>query len=145
MKKRTNKKQRIIFVSAIFTISIAALIFIIVNFRNNLVFFYSPSELKTAKISANQIIRIGGMIEDDSIKNLPDSVLEFNITDFEETVKIKFKGIKPDLFREGQGTVAKGIWDQEENIFIASELLTKHDEKYMPPEVAKSLKKKPKN
>ena len=119
----------------------AALIFIIVNFKNNLVFFYSPSELKTAKISANQIIRIGGMIEDGSIKNLPDSVLEFNITDFEETIKISFKGIKPDLFREGQGTVAKGTWNKENNIFIASELLTKHDEKYMPPEVAKSLKK----
>lgn len=141
MKKRTNKKQRIIFIASIFTISMAALIFIIVNFKNNLVFFYSPSELKTAKISANQIIRIGGMIEDGSIKNLPDSVLEFNITDFEETIKISFKGIKPDLFREGQGTVAKGTWNKENNIFIASELLTKHDEKYMPPEVAKSLKK----
>jgi len=143
MRKKTNKKQRIIFVASIFSISIAALIFIIVNFKNNLVFFYSPSELKVAKISANQIIRIGGMIEEGSVKNLSDSILEFSITDYQETIKIRFKGIKPDLFREGQGTVAKGIWDKETNIFIAGELLTKHDEKYMPPEVAKSLKKRP--
>jgi cytochrome c-type biogenesis protein CcmE len=140
--KKKSKKQRIIFIASIFSISLTALIFIIINFKNNLVFFYSPSELKTAHISKNKTIRIGGMIENGSVQNLPNSVLEFTITDFEQSVKIRYQGIKPDLFREGQGTVAKGIWDNENNIFIASELLTKHDEKYMPPEVARSMKRK---
>ena len=138
MKK--YKRQRIIFIATIVLICSSALLFIISNFRDNIIFFYSPSELDAAKIADQKIIRVGGMITKNSVKYLPDSVLEFVITDFKSDLKIYYQGIKPNLFREGQGAVAKGVWDKKNNIFIASELLTKHDEKYMPPEIAKLRK-----
>ncbi len=91
------------------------------------------------KIKEQQIIRVGGLVKDGSIM-MEGNNLQFTITDFKSDLIIKYSGIKPDLFRERQGTIAKGIWDQKNNVFIASELLTKHDEKYMPPEVAKAIK-----
>jgi cytochrome c-type biogenesis protein CcmE len=141
MKRQNLKRRRIIFVTSSFLISLVALVFIVINFRDNIVFFYSPSELKTLKISADKTIRVGGLVKKNSVKYLADSAMEFTITDLKEDLVINYRGIKPDLFREGQGTVAKGVFDKEKNIFFAKELLTKHDEKYMPPEVARSLKK----
>ena len=141
MRKANKKKQRIIFVIATSIISLAALLFIITNFNNNIVFFYSPSELKNIRISDKKIIRVGGLVRKGSIRSLPNSILEFTITDLEEELKIQYQGIKPNLFREKQGMIAKGFLDKKNDIFIAQELLAKHDENYMPPEVAKSLKK----
>lgn len=138
-----HKKKRLIFVSSILTISIIAVIFVIVNFRNNIVFFYSTSELKTPtiiqKIEGKQI-RIGGLVVEGSIKRINASNAIFTVTDLEQEVKINYHGILPDLFREGQGVVAKGVYNPLTNEFVTNDLLVKHDEKYMPPEVAKSLK-----
>ena len=140
MKKNNHKKQqRIKFIIISTLISLAALTFIIFNFKDNIVFFYSPSELTNVKIKEQQIIRVGGLVKDGSIV-MGGNNLQFVITDFKSDLTIKYSGIKPDLFRAKQGTIAKGIWDQTNNVFIASELLTKHDEKYMPPEVAKAMK-----
>ena len=142
--KNQRKKKRIIFVSTVFAISIAALAFVIANFRDNMVFFYSPSELKSAEILNkihNSQIRVGGLVAENSIKKIDALTTEFVVTDLAEEVKIQYVGILPDLFREKQGVIAKGRFDVEKNEFFSKELLVKHDEKYMPPEVAKALKK----
>ena len=139
-KYNKKKWQRIRFIGVCATISLAALLFIIFNFRDNIVFFYSPSELPnvTQKIANKKIIRVGGLVKDGSIL-ISGNNLQFVITDLKSDLIITYAGIKPDLFREKQGVVAKGFFDEEKNIFIASELLSKHDEKYMPPEVKKAI------
>ena len=138
-KKSHLKRKRIKFIASAAFISLVALAFIISNFRDNIVFFYSPAELSTLKIPEQKIIRVGGLVLEGSVKNEANN-LEFVITDYKADLEIHYSGIKPDLFREKQGMVAKGVWDQKNNVFIASEILTKHDEKYMPPEVAKAIK-----
>ena len=138
------KQKRLNFILSVFAISLAALIFVVINFRSNIVFFYSPSELLTPEIlkkSQNREIKIGGLIVEDSLKKIDARSFQFVISDLEKTVMIKYEGILPDLFREKQGVVARGKFDQENQVFLARELLIKHDENYMPPEVAKSLKK----
>lgn len=142
--KNQRKKKRIIFVGSVFLISMAALFFVIANFRDNIVFFYSPSELllpETLQKTAAKNIRVGGLVKKDSLKKLDAMTTEFVVTDYEKDLAIIYSGLMPDLFREGQGVVAKGKFNAEKNEFVAAELLVKHDEKYMPPEVAKSLKK----
>lgn len=110
------------------------------NFEDNLVFFYSPHELSEANIAKDKIIRIGGLIQEGSVKKSADGeIVEFYITDLQKSLLVRYKGILPPMFREGQGMIAKG--KLVEDVFAADHLLTKHDEKYMPPEVVKSLKK----
>ena len=117
----------------------AAAFFILNNFRDNLVFFYTPTELIQKNISKDKQIRIGGLVESGSvIKN--DDITEFSLTDTNNSTEVIFKGILPPLFREGQGIVAQGALGKD-GVFVADNLLAKHDEKYMPPEVAEALKK----
>jgi cytochrome c-type biogenesis protein CcmE len=142
--KSSNKKKRIIFISAIFSICLISVIFVITNFKNNIVFYYSPSELENPQISTKatkKIIRVGGLVKKNSLKKISNIEVEFVVTDLSKDLTINYHGLLPNLFKEGQGVVAKGRLDQISHKFIASELLVKHDEKYMPPEVAKSLKK----
>ena len=141
-KKNLNHKQkRLIFVTAIFLISIISLIFILKNFQNNIVFFFSPSEIDKIR-SSHASVRVGGMIKKDSIKKIDALTTEFIITDYNNELTIIYRGILPDLFRVEQGVVAKGKINISENKFYSNELLVKHDENYMPPEVAKDLKMK---
>lgn len=121
-----------------FAISLLALFFVIMNFRENMVFFYSPSELQNVKIGERQI-RVGGLVKEKSVKKIDALTTEFVITDLKKDLKINYVGMLPELFREKQGVVAKGNFDVEKNEFFSRELLVKHDEKYMPPEVAKAL------
>jgi cytochrome c-type biogenesis protein CcmE len=117
---------------------------VIANFKSNLVFFYSPIELTDSQIltkTKNKTIRAGGLVKKASVKKISNLEIEFTITDLQGDLRVNYKGLTPDLFRENQGVVAKGKFDQITSKFLASELLVKHDEKYMPPEVAKSLKK----
>jgi cytochrome c-type biogenesis protein CcmE len=108
----------------------------------NINLFYSPSDLKEKNISVDDLIRVGGMVKKDSINKENNSLrVSFVVTDFEEDLVITYQGILPDLFSEEAGIVAKGKLNNE-GIFIASEVLAKHDENYMPPEVAKALKDK---
>lgn len=111
---------------------------ILSNFNENIVFFFSPMELKNKQV-INQVVRVGGLVRNGSISRLDGFVTEFIITDNQEDLKVRFVGILPNLFRDNQGVVAKG--KLEGDIFIANELLAKHDENYMPKEVAESLKK----
>jgi len=91
-------------------------------------------------IEQGKTIRIGGLIAEGSLKKEDANITKFIITDLNNSIEVSYKGILPPMFREGQGMVAKGLLS-DENVFIADNLLTKHDEKYMPPEVADALKK----
>jgi cytochrome c-type biogenesis protein CcmE len=109
-------------------------------FDENLMFFFSPSEVTAGKAPTGHPFRIGGLVATDSVKRKADGLTTaFNVTDNAKTVTVEYTGILPDLFREGQGIVALGQLN-EGGVFIASEVLAKHDENYMPPEVAASLK-----
>lgn len=134
------KQKRIIFVGAIFAISLLALFFVIKNFRENIVFFYSPTELQQIKKSSRSV-RIGGLVKEGSVQKIDALNTKFIVTDLENELRVHYQGILPDLFRDKQGVVAKGVL-KEDGEFFSRELLIKHDEKYMPPEVAKSLKDK---
>jgi len=107
-------------------------------FQDNLVFFYSPSDLAAQHVG-NRSFRLGGLVEQNSVKRMPDGLsIEFRVTDTAQSVAVSYAGIVPDLFREGQGVVAEGRMGPD-GVFIAREVLAKHDEKYMPPEVADAL------
>jgi cytochrome c-type biogenesis protein CcmE len=104
-------------------------------------FFYSPSDLKAQAPPTGRAIRLGGLVEEGSLRRLKDGVtIEFVVTDLAETIRVRYRGIPPDLFREGQGVVTAGVLGPD-GLFTASEVLAKHDETYMPPEVAEALKK----
>ena len=108
-------------------------------FQDNLLFFYSPSGVHAGKVANGQRFRLGGLVVRGSLKHLPDGeTITFTVTDTVYDVPVRYAGIVPDLFREGQGVVAHGRIGQD-GTFVADELLAKHDEKYMPPEVAKAV------
>ncbi len=109
-------------------------------FDDNLMFFFSPTEVAAGEAPKGHPFRIGGLVTKDSVKRQEDGLtVQFNLTDNQEDVTIRYTGILPDLFREGQGIVAMGQL-REDGVFVASEVLAKHDENYMPPEVASALK-----
>ena len=136
------RKQRLYVVLSILLGTAVAAFLVFKGLSENINLFYSPSDLKKEKISVDNQIRVGGMVKKDS-KNKENNSLRtsFVITDFEEDLLITYEGILPDLFSEEAGIVAKGKIN-EEGKFIANEVLAKHDENYMPPEVAKTLKDK---
>ena len=144
MKKNKFKNKRILFILATSILTCISIAIILINFKSNIVFFYSPSEINESnfinKVEINKIIRVGGMIKVNSVIKKDAMNTIFTITDYKDDLKIIHRGILPDLFREEQGVVAKGKYNFEEKIFISDELLVKHDENYMPPEVAKDLK-----
>ena len=109
-------------------------------FRQNMLYFFSPSQIMAGEAPHNRVIRVGGMVTQGSVQRVRDSLqVNFNVTDFKYTIPVRYTGILPDLFREGQGIVAIGRM-QADGTFLADEVLAKHDEKYMPPEVASALK-----
>jgi cytochrome c-type biogenesis protein CcmE len=106
-------------------------------FQSNLVFFYSPSQIASNEAPANRTFRLGGMVEEGSVKREGVTV-RFVVTDTAKTVPVRYEGILPDLFKEGKGVVAQG--QLQDGVFVAREVLAKHDENYMPPEAAEALK-----
>jgi len=112
--------------------------------RDNLSYFRTPSEIISGHYperATGRGIRLGGLVEKGSLRH-EGSTIFFSVTDLTNAIEVKYNGVIPDLFREGQGVVAEGRVD-ENGLFVADRLLAKHDEKYMPPEVAKALKQKP--
>ena len=108
-------------------------------FNENLVFFFSPTQVAAKEAPTGRTFRLGGVVEPGSVVRQADGVtVEFRVTDTAQTVPVRYTGILPDLFSEGQGVVAQGKLD-EAGVFTASEVLAKHDENYMPPEAAKAL------
>ncbi len=136
------RKQRLYVVLSILLGTALASFLVFKGLSENINLFYSPSDLKEKNISVDDLIRVGGMVKKDSINKENNSLrVSFVVTDFEEDLVITYQGILPDLFSEEAGIVAKGKLNNE-GIFIANEVLAKHDENYMPPEVAKTLKDK---
>ena len=135
----TPRKKRILMVCAILVGISISVILILTAFEKNLMYFYSPTEIINGDAPKARSFRIGGLVVTDSvIRNSDDLKVSFILTDTVNKVKVIYEGILPDLFREGQGIVANGKL-QSDNIFIADQVLAKHDENYMPPEVAEAL------
>jgi cytochrome c-type biogenesis protein CcmE len=137
----TRKQTRTTIILASLGVLGAALGLILYTIRDTIVFFYTPSEVVEKNVQPGTRIRLGGMVEQGSWKKGADAVNEFAVTDTLKTIKVTYKGVVPDLFREGQGVVTEGIL-QGPDIFVADTVLAKHDENYMPKEVADSLKAK---
>src|ERR1700691_4203896 len=111
-------------------------------FRENVMFYFDPSRIAAGEVTAGQRFRLRGMVEQGSVVRTPGSLaVRFVVTDFHHQVPVRYANVLPDLFREGAGVVAHGRLDAS-GTFIADEVLAKHDEKYMPPEVARSLKRR---
>ena len=133
------RKQRIYALIAILAGSILAVGLVISALSKNLNLFYSPTDLLNNNLSSDTLIRAGGMVREGSIKRSDDSLnIEFTVTDFENDLVINYSGILPDLFSEKAGVVVQGYLENE-GTFRAVEVLAKHDENYMPPEVAKLM------
>ncbi|HUP91205.1 MAG TPA: cytochrome c maturation protein CcmE [Solimonas sp.] len=107
-------------------------------FRKNMMFFYTPSDLVAGTTPVGAKLRLGGLVEKGSVQRRDGLRVEFILADCEKNVKVRYEGILPDLFREGQGIVATGSMNGE-HVFVADEVLAKHDENYMPPQLARSL------
>jgi cytochrome c-type biogenesis protein CcmE len=109
-------------------------------FEQNVMFYFDPTRIAAGEVRSGQRFRLGGMVEQGSLKRTPGSLeVNFVVTDFRHSVAVRYDKVLPDLFREGAGVVAHGRLDAH-GTFVADEVLAKHDEKYMPPEVARSLK-----
>jgi cytochrome c-type biogenesis protein CcmE len=109
--------------------------------KSNMTYFFSPSEVFAGHIPANKTIRLGGLVEEKSLQREDDGLtVHFRVTDNAKTISVVYTGILPDLFREGQGVIAQGKMSSD-GVFLADEVLAKHDETYMPPEVAEALEK----
>jgi cytochrome c-type biogenesis protein CcmE len=118
---------------------VIATILITKSFQSNLVFFFTPTQVENGEAPKSGNFRIGGMVEEGTLKRLPDGLhVEFNVTDTLKTMPVLYKGILPDLFKEGKGVVAEGELNKD-GLFVASQVLAKHDENYMPPEAAAAL------
>ena len=120
--------------------AIGAAVGLVLNaFQSNLVFFYSPSQVLSKEAPVGRPFRIGGMVENGSLKRQQDSLtVEFVVTDTAQHVTVRYTGLLPDLFKEGKGVVAQGALGPD-GVFTATEVLAKHDENYMPPEAAAAI------
>ncbi len=126
------RKKRLYNILLVSLFSVSGISLILYSLNSNLDYFFTPTELKDQNISSDKRIKIGGMVLEGSVfRN--DSNISFTVTDYENFVKVEFKGIVPDLFQEGSGVVALGYLNDE--VFYAEEVLAKHDENYMPPNI----------
>ena len=138
----TPRRKRFATVGAILFGVAAATVVALKAFDNNLSYFYDPSQIASGMAPPGKAFRVGGMVTKGSLTRTPGSLeVRFVLTDFAHDVTVSYTGLLPDLFREGQGVIAHG--QIHEGVFVADEVLAKHDEKYMPPDVAKSLKRAP--
>jgi cytochrome c-type biogenesis protein CcmE len=135
----TRKRRRLVFVLIGVAMLSVATALVLFAFNKNIVFFYSPTDLLAQPQPAGQGFRLGGLVEQGSVAK-DGTIIRFRITDKKNTLLVVYRGVLPDLFREGQGVVVEGSLAPDGS-FTASSVLAKHDEKYMPPEVAAALKK----
>ena len=138
MKKRHKRISFI--VAGLAALGLAAWL-VLGAFRNNLVFFFSPSQVAAKEAPVNKTFRIGGLVENGTLKRDNDGLtVRFTVTDTANTIPVVYKGILPDLFKEGRGCVAQGHIGAD-GVFYADQIMAKHDENYMPPEAARALDK----
>ena len=133
-------KLRFFFVLLIFITLVLTIFLIVKSLEENVVYFKSPTEIKISGESKKNKFRIGGMVKTDSI-SIEAEKIEFIITDFKNEINVIYSGVVPNLFEEGKGVVAEGYL-KDDNFFLATKILAKHDENYMPPEVKAALEEK---
>ena len=135
------RRKRLILISIMLIGVGSAVGFALYAFNQNMMFYYSPTEVMTGMAPAHAQIRLGGVVVNGTFKHLPNSIRsQFEVSDGAKQVEVQYDGVLPDLFREGQVVLAKGTLNKD-GVFMADEVLAKHDEKYMPREVVDSLKK----
>ena len=135
------KRRRLMLISIGMLALFAAAAMVLTALEDNLVFFYSPSDLAEKQVAPGRPLRLGGLVEEGSVERGTDGLTTaFRVTDLSNTISVTYTGILPDLFREGQGVVTEGTLGPD-GTFVAREVLAKHDENYMPKEVADALKK----
>ena len=135
----TRKQRRLVLIGAAGSTLALAAALVLMAFQESIVFFNTPSDLAARELTPQQRIRLGGLVAEGSVVRGQGTEVSFAITDQNATVTVLYEGILPDLFREGQGVVAEGILDTE-GVFMADTVLAKHDENYMPREVADALR-----
>jgi cytochrome c-type biogenesis protein CcmE len=136
----TRKQRRLALVLGGLGLVGGAVALILTALSQNIVYFYAPAELAQHPLAEGRRFRLGGLVLQGSVKREAENVVDFAVTDRRATVKVRYQGILPDLFREGQGVVAEGRLGPG-GVFVADQVLAKHDERYMPREVADALKK----
>lgn len=135
-----KKKRRLAFAAALVTVGAVLAVIVVYGLGQNTMYFRSPTDIAQAKIAPGVSFRLGGLVQEGSVAHGKGVDVRFSITDGNNSVPVTFSGVLPALFREGQGVVTTGALN-ETGTFIANEVLAKHDEKYMPPEVVDSLKR----
>ncbi len=135
----TRKQRRGIMIGGGVIVLMIAGLLVLTALRDTIVFFHTPADVQAGKVQAGQRFRLGGIVQDGSIKRGTGTDVSFVVTDKAATIEVSYRGVLPDLFREGQGVVAEGRIEPS-GLFRADTVLAKHDENYMPPEVAKALK-----
>ena len=140
LPKSRKARRRLMVVAAAAPILALAVGLSLYAMRDAVVFFYGPTEAHQKAVPAGRTVRLGGLVEHGSIARLPNGAVAFAITDRRTAIRTVFQGQLPDLFREDQGVVAQGAFDGA-GVFVASQVLAKHDERYMPKEVVDALKK----
>jgi cytochrome c-type biogenesis protein CcmE len=137
----TRKQMRGLLIGVSVGILTVGLVLVLFAMRGGIVYFYTPSDLQAKQLQPNQRFRLGGLVKAGTVQRGVGTKVKFSVTDTIGTVPVAYDGVLPDLFREGQGVVAEGHLDAT-GVFQADSVLAKHDETYMPPEVAKALKEK---
>ncbi|MCH8037256.1 MAG: cytochrome c maturation protein CcmE [Proteobacteria bacterium] len=135
-----RKHKRLTFVVVALGLLGLAAGLILSAFEESIVFFYSPTDIAEKNVAEGRRIRLGGLVEEGSVKKAGGAVVNFRVTDLTTTIPVTYKGLLPDLFSEGQGVITEGTLGPD-GVFVAREVLAKHDETYMPREVADALKK----
>src|SRR5665213_2646625 len=135
-----RKRRRLYFAAALLIAGAGGAALVLAALKDNVLYFYSPSDITAKHVPAGVAFRVGGLVEKGSVTHGPHAEVRFVVTDGRAAVPISFRGVLPDLFREGQGIVASGALT-DKGVFDASEVLAKHDERYMPPEVVDALKR----
>jgi cytochrome c-type biogenesis protein CcmE len=134
-----RKQRRAVLIGTCLGVLALAVGLVLMALRDSIVFFYTPTEVAEKHLDTGQRFRLGGLVEDGSLKRGEGTTISFVVTDKRATLPVTYTGVLPDLFREGQGVVAEGMLNAD-GVFHADSVLAKHDEKYMPPEVAEKLK-----
>jgi cytochrome c-type biogenesis protein CcmE len=140
MSLRPRHKRLLLLAGALAALGIATML-VLSAFRKNLVFFFTPTQMLAGEAPRGQSLRIGGLVENGTLQRQADGVtVSFVVTDLAHKVTVNYRGILPDLFKEGKGVVAQGRLNAD-HVFVADQVLAKHDENYMPPEAAEALRK----
>ena len=138
----TPRRRRMVAMTGGLVCLVAATALVMTAFEQNMLYFYTPTQIAAGEAPEGRRLRVGGLVEQGSVRRTPGSLeVRFDVTDLDRTITVAYAGVLPDLFREGQGVVAHG-WVSADGLFEADEVLARHDENYMPPEVAEMLEER---